>query len=606
VGPAGTATASGEAAESGYEVARGNLSQLAIDGTRWVDAEGRQVHLKGTNLGNWLVQEFWMMDQGGHGVHDQCTLEAELTRRFGYREKERLIRLFRDSWIGSRDWDILKSFGFNVVRLPILWSVVEDERNHKRLRADAWQIIDGAIAEAKKRGMWVILDLHGAPGGQTPNDHTGCSGQNKYWTTPEYQERTRWWWQQVAARYKDEPAVAAFDPLNEPWGSSAEQMEERVTELYHTIRAIDPTHIVLLPGHYGNIDVYGNPARRGMTNVAFELHPYPGLFGDRPGDRHLDIHRDWLTCGRSGDGGVCALNAKLRVLDAAMLMGEFQPWQGAGLELGGKLGRATYDAYASYGWAATSWSYKVVTLRGGQGKGTWGMVTNEARSVIDRSVVQLAKASTWDCPGWNSELSRACARNAEAFSVPGAGTHRYHLVLKNGAAAGGKLDVSYDELRLLEVATGEDVLTNGGFGSSSGWAEVSIGGSLRYDYASMRPDRAPTGSKGPALHVTASADKREANGLVYREVTLRGGQSYHLHGVFRDNSSTNAWAEIYLVDHPPRAGEDIVDREGRLDFTQAPLEQIEALFRSYGEVGYDVHAGLSKWLVTQERNNVFD
>ena len=135
---------------------------LKTAGSQWVDAAGKPVLLKGTNLGNWLVQEFWMMGQGGNGVTDQCTLEAKLTERFGYDEKERLIRLFRDSWITGRDWDQLKAFGFNVVRLPILWSVIEDEKKPKTLRADAWKYLDASIAEAKQRGMYVILDLHGA------------------------------------------------------------------------------------------------------------------------------------------------------------------------------------------------------------------------------------------------------------------------------------------------------------------------------------------------------------------------------------------------------------------------------------------------------------
>ena len=93
------------------------LTLLKTDGTKWVDASGKQVLLKGANLGNWLVQEFWMMGQGGNGVTDQCTLQAKLTERFGHDEKERLIKLFRDSWITERDWDQLKAFGFNVVRL---------------------------------------------------------------------------------------------------------------------------------------------------------------------------------------------------------------------------------------------------------------------------------------------------------------------------------------------------------------------------------------------------------------------------------------------------------------------------------------------------------
>ena len=317
-------------------------TMLKTDGTQWVDANGKQMLLKGTNLGNWLVQEFWMMGQGGNGVTDQCTLEAKLTERFGYQEKERLIKLYRDSWITERDWDQMKAFGLNLVRLPILWSVIEDEKNPKTLRADAWTYLDWAIAQAKKRGMYVVLDLHGAVGGQTLYNPTGCAGQNKYWTDTVAQDRTRWLWQQIASRYKDEPAVAAYDLLNEPWGSTAADMVTRVQELYQTVRGVDTKHIVLFPSYSdGSIDAYGNPTAKGFTNVAFEIHPYPGLFGDRPGDTPYMIHRDWLRCGQTGTTGVCAYNKQVSDLKIPLFVGEFQPWQGAGLDLGGQIARAS-------------------------------------------------------------------------------------------------------------------------------------------------------------------------------------------------------------------------------------------------------------------------
>ena len=60
------------------------MTMLRTNGTQWVKASGTPILLKGTNFGNWLVQEFWMMGQGGNGVHDQCTLEAKLTECFGY------------------------------------------------------------------------------------------------------------------------------------------------------------------------------------------------------------------------------------------------------------------------------------------------------------------------------------------------------------------------------------------------------------------------------------------------------------------------------------------------------------------------------------------
>ncbi len=64
------------------------LPPLKAQGTRWVDDTGRAVALKGVNLGNWLLPEFWMMGQGAHGIDDQCKLEAVLDRRFGRAERD--------------------------------------------------------------------------------------------------------------------------------------------------------------------------------------------------------------------------------------------------------------------------------------------------------------------------------------------------------------------------------------------------------------------------------------------------------------------------------------------------------------------------------------
>ncbi len=268
--------ATAQAAAAGTQkAATAPFSMLRTQGTRWVRADGSPIELRGVNLGNWLLPEFWMMGYGEKAaVNDQCTLEAVLDRRFGFAERQRLIKLFRDNWITQRDWDLIPQFGLNLVRLPFMWSVIEDEKNPGHLRADAWHYLDHAIAQAEQRGLYVVLDLHGAVGSQGEEHHSGCAHKNQYWTTPEYQERTRWLWRQIAARYKDRPSVAAYDLLNEPWGSSPEQLAAVIKTLYADIRAIDPHHIILLPDHPKNrIASYGKPSEQGLRNVVFQTHP---------------------------------------------------------------------------------------------------------------------------------------------------------------------------------------------------------------------------------------------------------------------------------------------------------------------------------------------
>ncbi|MCK7597639.1 cellulase family glycosylhydrolase [Microbulbifer sp. CAU 1566] len=574
-----------------------SFTRLQTEGTRWINADGEQVLLKGVNLGNWLLQEFWMMGQSSEAVNDQCTLEGIFDSRFGFAERERLMDLFRDNWIGERDWDLIESFGFNVVRLPFIWNLIEDEQNPMHLRDDAWQYLDSAIAQAEARGIYVILDLHGAVGAQGWEHHSGCAGKNLYWDTPEYQARTEWLWQQVASRYADRPAVAGYGVLNEPWGTTPDNLAMEAGELYDAIREVDGTTIVILPGHSAGLDAYPKPADAGQTNVAFEMHFYPGIFGW--GEIGYPVNRDWLTCGEDGSGGVCAWDEKLRQLDAPFLIGEFQPWTGLGPELGAQITRATYDTYASFGWASTAWSYKLITHQGGEGNGTWGLVTNE------QGLGLLAKADTWACPGWDSALESACGSARSNFTPDRAGAQTYFLVVKFGSCCDGALDASIDSLSIVDTETGNELLANGGFGSESGWTSWYQSAPPTLNFNATDAALTPTGSDGPVLHMSGAAD---VNGGIYQPVTLESGRNYQFSGVFRDNGSTNAWAEIYLVASQPVDGTDVL-AEGpfaSLDFNSAPKEEIEALFRAFGSVPYDIHETAREALTAETGPDLFD
>lgn len=354
------------------------LPRLHVTHAGWLRDDGTPVSLKGVNLGNWLMLEFWMMGQSTKTMDDQCTLEATLDQRFGYVERQRLMALFRDNWMAPRDWDLIPTFGLNMVRLPFIWSLIEDEKRPLHLRTDAWHYLDQAIDQAEARGLYVILDLHGAVGSQGMEHHSGCAGKNLYWTTPAYQARTTWLWQQIANRYKNRAAVAGYSLLNEPWGVPPAQMAPVMKKLYASVRAVDPHHPIIFPGHYSGIDDYGKPGEpgnEGLHNVAFEMHFYPGHFGwGKPG---VDVHRQWLQCIPAGTG-LCEWTQRMARLDSTLFVGEFQPWADMDEELGGRLTRLSFDAYASKGWASALWSYKMLSATGGQVPGNWGLVTNRA------------------------------------------------------------------------------------------------------------------------------------------------------------------------------------------------------------------------------------
>ncbi|WP_331352830.1 carbohydrate-binding protein [Cellvibrio sp. UBA7671] len=388
------------------------LPAIKQSGSLWVNANTNQrVDLRGTNLGNWLIQEFWMMggiiSHNGGAVNDQCTLESVMSQRFGNAEKERLMKVFRDSYITTRDFDMMKAMGMNVVRIPFLYSLIEDEYNPYNVRSDAWQYLDWAINEAEKRGMYTILDLHGAVGGQAAasEQHDGCIGAAQLWTNANYWDRTKWLWDVIAQRYNGRSAVAAYDLLNEPWGTDATTLANRSYELFNVVRAKDANHIILLPGHNSGIDAYGNPNSRGLTNVSTWMHFYPGLWGWNDtatyGAGQANMHANWLHCNQNGTGESCDWRNKINAIQTPFLVGEFQPWTLLG-SYGGQMTRKTYDIYNSYGWAATNWAWKTTSAGGSNGDTSgwaWGMITNSnnggGMSNLNVSSASAAQIESW-------------------------------------------------------------------------------------------------------------------------------------------------------------------------------------------------------------------
>src|SRR5882724_1928326 len=346
------------------------LPPLHANGAAIVDDHGQPVVLRGCNLGNWLLNELWMMDmKGPDDPKDHWQVEQLLQQRFGAEEKERLLSLYRENWIKPRDFDIIKSWGFNVVRLPIYYDLLEDDATPGRLRPDAFKWLDRAVSMATTAGIYVILDLHGAPGGQSTDQCTGHGGQNKLWL-PENRKRTAFLWKAMAEHYRTNPTIAAYDLLNEPYGNHGDEPSDSMLvttmdELIHAIRQVDQEHLILCAGSLRGITMFGPPASRGWKNVGYTEHFYPGLFGGVPA---VETHARFIGIN---------LRAKMALIQqwkAPYLAGEFNVvFDKAG---GAAMMRRYYEIFASHGCAATMWAYKIVKHQGGRHPNNWYMVTN--------------------------------------------------------------------------------------------------------------------------------------------------------------------------------------------------------------------------------------
>jgi endoglucanase len=255
------------------------MSMLHASGRSIVNAEGAVVPLVGVNLGGWFVMEKWMTPLDSGSLPDTYSVMQKLDARFGVETEQSLIKTYQQSWITTADLDNIKNAGFNVVRAPIWWGQFYLLNNHtpSGWRADAFEVLDWLVNACAARGIYVIIDMHGVVGGQSTSDDTGRSGQNQYWTNRDFQGDTAYMWWQIANHYKGNPTVAGYDLINEPIGTpSSDTVLNLYNELYQSIRSVDPSHLIIMEGTWGNWNwsMLPNPNVFGWTNVAYQMHEY--------------------------------------------------------------------------------------------------------------------------------------------------------------------------------------------------------------------------------------------------------------------------------------------------------------------------------------------
>jgi endoglucanase len=345
------------------------LPFLHAQGDQLTSPNNRPVLLKGCNLGNWMVIEPWMLG-GTIQAIDQVQIFTTLRERFGNQRGQELIDLYRDRYITDRDFALIKSFGFNVVRLPFDYRILQEDAPPFAIKSDAFHWLDKALDMAERAGVYVILDLHGVPGGQSEEMHTGQAGQNHFWDSAVDHDRTVAIWHAIAQRYHDRSVVAAYDLINEPYGNHQQDVRDDLARLlprlYAAVRSVDSRHIMFAPGALnGGIEFYGNPHDHGWQNVGFTEHYYAGLFGDKAA---LESHAQVLNL------TFPAKRAQMQQWATPYYVGEFN----VVLEANGgpRVMRAYYDWFAKAGWPATMWSYKLLKTQGGAGPDAWYMDTN--------------------------------------------------------------------------------------------------------------------------------------------------------------------------------------------------------------------------------------
>jgi endoglucanase len=311
---------------------------LHAQGQDIVNEQGEKIMLRGVSLGNWLLTEGYMWKFGPRGDRPR-KIEKLVNDLIGPENGKRFWSEYRQHYITEADIQRIAELGFNSVRPSLNSRLFLSEAGTSTGTEEGFRLLDNLVGWCKARGIYVIIDLHGAPGGQTGmNIDDSANNQPELFMEAKYQDQTVALWEAIARRYKDEPTVAGYDLLNEPlpeqtgaaktYKAQLEPLYKRITK---AIRDIDPKHMVILEGAdwAGDWTVFSEPFDK---NLVYQFHYY--CWGNPPVltsiQRYLDYRNRFnvpVWVGEIGEMDNTVAWATTESLEANNIGWSYWPWK---------------------------------------------------------------------------------------------------------------------------------------------------------------------------------------------------------------------------------------------------------------------------------------
>jgi endoglucanase len=266
---------------------------LKAQGTKIVNGKGQNVLLRGIGLGGWMLQEGYMMRVNKEG--QQYRLKERIQELVGPKQTQEFYDLWLSNHTTKADVDSLKSWGFNSIRLPMHYNLYTLSVDQEAVAGkNTWlekgfALTDSLLAWCKSNHMYLILDLHAAPGGQGNDTNISDRDASKpsLWESEANRQKTIALWAKLAERYKNEEWIGAYDIINEPnWGFENLEKDRNgtqeklnaplkalMTDITKAIRAVDQKHMLIIEGNgWGNN--YNGIFPLWDKNMALSFHKY--------------------------------------------------------------------------------------------------------------------------------------------------------------------------------------------------------------------------------------------------------------------------------------------------------------------------------------------
>ena len=148
---------------------------------------------------------------------------------------------------------------------------------------DGFARVDSVVEWCRESGLYLILDMHDCPGGQTGDNIDNGHGYPWLFESETSQQLFIKVWCDIAKRYKDEPVILGYELMNEPiahYFENKAELNKKLEPLYKrtvkAIREIDKNHVILLGGAQWNSDFSMFADWKFDSNIMYTCHRYGG------------------------------------------------------------------------------------------------------------------------------------------------------------------------------------------------------------------------------------------------------------------------------------------------------------------------------------------
>ncbi|MDR6548470.1 hypothetical protein J2810_004560 [Chryseobacterium rhizosphaerae] len=314
----------------------GTSQLLKTSGQKIVNDKGENIQLRGLGPGGWMLQEGYMLKTADF-AGPQYKIKEKIAELIGEDGMNEFYKAYWKNGITKQDIDFLAKAGFNSIRLPMHYNLytlpIEKEpvKGKNTWLEEGFKMTDDLLQWCAANKIYLILDLHAAPGGQGNDVNISDNDKSKpsLWENEENQKKTIALWKKLADRYKDSPWIGGYDLINEPninfTGENPNGTDEMSNaplwklqkDITTAIREVDKKHIIFIEGNgWGNN--YNGLTPIWDDNMVFSFHKYWNYNDDQTLKFALDLREKYnmpIWLGETGENSNVWFTELIQLLD---------------------------------------------------------------------------------------------------------------------------------------------------------------------------------------------------------------------------------------------------------------------------------------------------